>query len=109
MQPSKRGELEITSLNKIYLDINSLEVTLFGRGIAWLDTGTHDSLLEAGSFVATIERRQSLKISCPEEIAYRKGLIDEKQLKELARPLLSTNYGKYLLQLTEESRKYISI
>jgi len=109
LQPSKRGELEITSLNKVYLDINSLKVTLFGRGIAWLDTGTHDSLLEAGSFVATIERRQGLKISCPEEIAFRKGLIDEKQLKELARPLLSTEYGKYLMRLTEESRRYLSI
>ncbi len=107
LKPSSRGEFEITALNKLYLDQDTISVKLFGRGIAWLDTGTHDSLLEASAFVATIERRQGLKICCPEEIAFRKGRIDIRKLKELAKPLLSTEYGTYLMKLTQEDNIYL--
>jgi glucose-1-phosphate thymidylyltransferase len=97
--PSKRGELEITDLNKIYLKDKKLYIEQMNRGYAWLDTGTHDSLLEAGQFIATIEKRQGLKVACPEEIAFRKGWITKNALEKLARPLLKSNYGKYLLKL----------
>jgi glucose-1-phosphate thymidylyltransferase len=97
LKPSARGELEITDLNRIYLEQKKLSVEIMGRGMAWLDTGTHDSLLEASQFVQTIERRQGLKVSCPEEIAYRLGFIDAAQLERLAAPLAKSGYGKYLL------------
>ena len=102
LEPSARGELEITDINKIYLNSGNLNIQKFGRGHAWLDTGTHESLLEASQFVATLENRQGLKICCPEEIAYRKNFIDEKQLKYLAKKLTKTNYGKYLLSIKNE-------
>jgi glucose-1-phosphate thymidylyltransferase len=102
IQPSARGELEITDVNRVYLDRNELNVQLMGRGMAWLDTGTHESLLEAGQFIATIENRQGLKVACPEEIAYRKGYIDAAQLQALAQPLKKNGYGKYLLRLLSE-------
>lgn len=98
LQPSPRGELEITDLNRLYLEQAQLNVQLMGRGYAWLDTGTHDSLLEAGQFIATLEQRQGLKVSCPEEIAYRSGWIDSARLEKLAQPLLKNGYGKYLMQ-----------
>ena len=98
LKPSPRGELEITDLNKLYLQQGQLNVQLMGRGYAWLDTGTHDSLLEAGQFIATLEQRQSLKVACPEEIAFRAGWIDAAQLEKLAQPLLKNGYGKYLMQ-----------
>jgi len=98
LQPSPRGELEITDLNKCYLEKGQLNVQLMGRGYAWLDTGTHDSLLEAGQFIATLEQRQGLKVACPEEIAFRAGWIDAAQLEQLAQPLLKNGYGKYLVQ-----------
>ncbi|MFJ3058880.1 glucose-1-phosphate thymidylyltransferase RfbA [Herbaspirillum sp. NPDC087042] len=99
IKPSARGELEITDVNRAYLERDQLQVELMGRGIAWLDTGTHDSLLEAGQFIATIEKRQGLKVACPEEIAYRRGYIDAAQLEKLAAPLKKNAYGQYLLQL----------
>jgi glucose-1-phosphate thymidylyltransferase len=99
IKPSARGELEITDVNRIYLERNALTVELLGRGMAWLDTGTHESLLDAAQFISTIERRQGLKISCPEEIAYRKGYIDAAQLEQLAQPLKKNGYGQYLLRL----------
>ena len=99
LTPSPRGELEITDLNRKYLELDALSVEIMGRGYAWLDTGTHESLLEAGQYIATIEKRQGLKISCPEEIAYRSGWIDAHQLKALATPLAKTGYGEYLLNL----------
>ena len=99
IKPSARGELEITDVNNIYLKQSQLKVALMGRGMAWLDTGTHDSLLEAGQFIATIEKRQGLKIACPEEIAYRKSYITAAQLEELVRPLKKNEYGQYLLRL----------
>lgn len=102
LKPSARGELEITDINQIYLNKGNLNIQKFGRGHAWLDTGTHESLLEASQFVATLENRQGLKICCPEEIAYRKNYIDEKQLKNLAKNLTKTNYGKYLLSIKNE-------
>jgi glucose-1-phosphate thymidylyltransferase len=102
LKPSARGELEITDVNRVYLERNQLNVELMGRGMAWLDTGTHESLLEAGQFIATIENRQGLKIACPEEIAYRKGYIDASQLQALAQPLSKNSYGKYLLQLLND-------
>jgi glucose-1-phosphate thymidylyltransferase len=102
LKPSARGELEITDLNRLYLDRALLNVITFGRGTAWLDTGTHDSILEASSFIATLEKRQGLKIACPEEIAYRMGLITAAQLESLAQPLIKSGYGEYLLQLLVE-------
>lgn len=98
LQPSPRGELEITDLNKRYLEKSALNVQLMGRGYAWLDTGTHDSLLEAGQFIATIEQRQGLKVACPEEIAWRNHWIDDAQVSRLAQPLLKNGYGQYLLR-----------
>ena len=102
LSPSNRGELEITDINKIYLKNQNLNMQQFGRGHAWLDTGTHESLLEASQFVATLENRQGLKICCPEEIAFRKNYINKKELKILAKNLNKTNYGKYLLSLKDE-------
>ena len=102
LKPSARGELEITDVNRCYLDRGQLEVVVMGRGHAWLDTGTHDSLIEASQFVQTIEKRQGLKIACPEEIAFRKGFIDEAQLRRIAEPLLKSGYGRYLLQVLQE-------
>ncbi|SFL47005.1 glucose-1-phosphate thymidylyltransferase RfbA [Rugamonas rubra] len=102
IQPSARGELEITDVNRVYLERQQLNVELMGRGMAWLDTGTHDSLLDASQFIATIEKRQGLKVACPEEIAYRKGYIDAAQLRRLAEPLKKNNYGQYLLQILED-------
>lgn len=100
--PSPRGELEITDVNRAYLERGQLHVELMGRGMAWLDTGTHESLLEAGQFIATIENRQGLKVACPEEIAYRKGYIDATRLQQLAQPLKKNAYGQYLLRLLDE-------
>ncbi|MCO5109195.1 MAG: glucose-1-phosphate thymidylyltransferase RfbA [Burkholderiaceae bacterium] len=102
LRPSARGELEITDLNRRYLEAGTLEVQRLGRGDAWLDTGTHDSLLEASLFIQTLEKRQGLKICCPEEIAWRQGWIDSRQLAELARPLAASDYGRYLQQLLVE-------
>jgi glucose-1-phosphate thymidylyltransferase len=102
LKPSARGELEITDLNRRYLDMGMLNVVRMGRGNAWLDTGTHESLLEASLFIETIERRQGLKIACPEEIAYRMGYIDAAQLEVLGRALGKNGYGRYLLRLLQE-------
>lgn len=102
LKPSPRGELEITDLNRRYLETGNLNVQIMSRGMAWLDTGTHDSLLEAGLFVHTIERRQGLNIACPEEIAYRQGFITAEQLEALAQPISKSGYGQYLLALLKE-------
>ena len=104
LKPSARGELEITDLNRLYLEAGSLHVQVRSRGMTWLDTGTHDSLLDAGLFVQTIERRQGLRIACPEEIAYRFGYITAGQLEELAQPVRKSGYGQYLLALQNEQR-----
>ena len=101
LKPSERGELEITELNRLYLEQGNLHVERLGRGFAWLDTGTHDSLLDAGSYVAAIERRQGMKIACPEEIAWRLGWIDDKRLRRLAEPMRGTGYGQYLVSLLD--------
>jgi glucose-1-phosphate thymidylyltransferase len=103
LKPSARGELEITDVNRWYLDHGQLRTEVLGRGIAWLDTGTHDSLLEAATFIHTIEQRQGLKVSCPEEIAYRLGYIDEAQIKVLAGRIAKSTYGQYLLRMLEET------
>jgi len=102
IKPSHRGELEITDLNKLYLEENRLNVELMGRGFAWLDTGTHESLLEASMFIQTIESRQGLKVACIEEIAYEMGYITKEQLKELAKPLSKNQYGEYLINITNQ-------
>ena len=101
LTPSARGELEITDLNRLYLQAGDLDVKLLGRGYAWLDTGTHDALLDAADFVAAFQKRQGLYISCIEEIAYKRGFITKEQLVELAQPLLKTAYGRYLLEIAE--------
>lgn len=103
LRPSQRGELEITDLNRLYLEQENLKVELMGRGYAWLDTGTHDSLLEAGQFIATVEKRQGQKIACPEEIAWRNGWISTERLISLAAPLAKSGYGRYLLSLPDEA------
>ena len=102
LQPSPRGELEITDLNRLYLEQGLLQVEIMGRGYAWLDTGTHESLLEAGQFIATLENRQGLKIACPEEIAWRHRWVDAAQLERLAQPLTKNGYGKYLMRILNE-------
>lgn len=105
VKPSPRGELEITDVNRFYLENESLNVQLLSRGTAWLDTGTHDSLLDASHFIATIEKRQGLKVCCPEEIAFRLGYINEEQLDALAQPMKKNGYGQYLLAILEEQRE----
>jgi glucose-1-phosphate thymidylyltransferase len=102
LKPSPRGELEITDVNRIYLERQQLNVQVMGRGHAWLDTGTHESLLDASQFIATIEKRQGLKVACPEEIAYRKGWVDAGQLEKLTQPMLKNPYGQYLMGLLKE-------
>ena len=102
IHPSARGELEITDVNRVYLERNKLNVEIMGRGYAWLDTGTHDSLLEAGQFIATIEKRQGLKVACPEEISWRQGWVSDEQLERIARLYAKTGYGRYLLGLLKE-------
>ena len=104
LRPSARGELEITDVNRIYLERSRLHVSTLGRGYAWLDTGTHESLLEAGQFIATIERRQGLKVSCPEEIAWRQGWVDAARLQRLAEPMRKNGYGQYLLRLLADEQ-----
>ncbi|WP_270340473.1 glucose-1-phosphate thymidylyltransferase RfbA [Bacillus mobilis] len=107
IQPSLRGELEITDINKAYLNSNTLKVELLGRGFAWLDTGTHDSLIEASTFIETVEKRQGFKVACLEEIAYRMGYISKYQLMELAQPLIKNDYGRYLLDIASERQNTV--
>jgi glucose-1-phosphate thymidylyltransferase len=102
LKPSLRGELEITDLNRVYLSREQLHVEIMGRGYAWLDTGTHSSLMEAGNFIQTIEHRQGLKVACPEEIAYHRGFISAEELEQLADALCKSSYGKYLKQVLQE-------
>jgi len=102
LKPSARGELEITDLNRLYLEQGTLNVEIMGRGYAWLDTGTHESLLQASQFIATLEHRQGLKVACPEEIAYRQGWIDAARMEQLAQPLLKNGYGQYLMRILRE-------
>jgi glucose-1-phosphate thymidylyltransferase len=102
LKPSHRGELEITDINRIYMEQGRMSVAMMGRGYAWLDTGTHQSLIEASNFIQTIELRQGLKVACPEEIAFRKGFIDAEQVKKLAAPLVKNDYGKYLLKMVKD-------
>ncbi|MBL1069569.1 glucose-1-phosphate thymidylyltransferase RfbA [Ligilactobacillus salivarius] len=104
LKPSDRGELEITDINKLYLDEGKLDVKVMGRGYAWLDTGTHDSMMDASSFIAAIQKRQNLKVACLEEIAYRMGYISKEKLVELAQPMKKNDYGQYLLRLTKEQQ-----
>jgi len=108
IKPSPRGELEITSVNQVFLKANELKVQTLGRGFAWLDTGTHDSLSEASTFVEVIEKRQGLMIACLEGIAYRRGWITEEKMRELAHPMLKNQYGQYLLRVIEEKKQEIS-
>jgi glucose-1-phosphate thymidylyltransferase len=108
LSPSPRGELEITDLNRIYLEDSALSVELLGRGFAWLDTGTHSSLLEASTFIETIETRQGLKVACPEELAWRLNLINSDQLSRLAEPMLKNEYGRYLMQVLNEPAPILS-
>jgi len=103
LKASARGEYEITDLNRVYLERGELSVSVMGRGTAWLDTGTHDSLLDASNFIATIEKRQGLKVCCPEEIAFRKKFIGREQLSQLAQALEKSDYGQYLLTIADES------
>ena len=105
IRPSARGELEITAVNQVYLGRGELDVQMMNRGYAWLDTGTHESLLEAGQFIATLEHRQGLKIACPEEIAWRSGFIDTAQFERLAQPLAKNGYGQYMLRLLKDEKK----
>lgn len=107
IQPSARGEYEITTVNQVFLEDKELKVQTLGRGFAWLDTGTHDSLSEASTFVEVIEKRQGLKIACLEAIAYRRGWIDEERMRELAQPMIKNQYGQYLLQVIEEKKREI--
>jgi glucose-1-phosphate thymidylyltransferase len=104
IKPSARGELEITDVNNVYLRRNQLDVQMMARGMAWLDTGTHDSMMEAAHFIQTLEKRQGLKVGCPEEIAWRKGWVSDEQLRQLAAPLAKSGYGKYLLDIMEFGR-----
>ena len=103
LKPSARGELEITDLNRLYMRQHALRVEIMGRGYAWLDTGTHETLLDASQFIATLENRQGLKVACPEEVAYRQGWIDALQLERLAQPLINSGYGRYLLQVIKDN------